>query len=150
VDRRSQIAASLDVGRARIGVAITDPEVEVALPLDVVHRKGTRKDIAAIERLIERKNVGVYIVGLPIATDGADDMNRLARNFAQALADKQPRPVFLVDEAQTTAEAHDELRLLGLRNARRRKVVDKVAAARILDRWLRGEIAHAVPASQVT
>ncbi len=139
-------AAALDVGRARIGVAVTDPDALVSRPLDVVHRKGTRKDLAAIGRMLRRHDIAVWVVGLPTATEGSDDMHRLARGFAKRLAETTDAPVFLVDEADTSAEAHAELRAFGLRNARRRQVVDKVAAARILDRWLRGEPAIAVAA----
>lgn len=135
---------ALDLGRARIGVALGDTDTASSWPLEVVARKGTRKDIAALQRLLAGRDVRVFVVGLPTSTDGADDMHRLARAFAQRLAEAQDLPVFLVDEAGTTGLAQQELRGLGLRNARRRKVVDKVAAARILDRWFADAPAIAV------
>lgn len=144
MDDRKQLAVALDVGRARIGVAITDAAAQIAMPLAVVHRKGTRRDLDAIMRLVEQHQVAQWIVGLPPATPSADAMNRLATNFALALATRLQAHVWLVDEAATTAQAQQELRQHGMKNARRRKVVDKVAAKLILDRWLAGAIAERV------
>lgn len=143
-DRR-RAAAALDIGRKRIGVAITDPNAEMAMPLSVVHRKGTRKDIAAILRDIGARPFEVWIVGLPTASSQSDDMNKLARGFAIALAATTELDVWLVDEAQTSVQAHNELRSMGLKQARRKQVVDKVAAKIILDRWLAGDAAELVP-----
>lgn len=114
------------------------------MPLAVIHRKGTRKDISAILRAIGKRPFEVWVVGLPSATPQADDMHKLARGFALVLATVSDMPVHLVDEAETSVQAHNELRSLGLKNARRKTVVDKVAAKIILDRWLAGEVAEYV------
>ena len=70
---------------------------------------------------------------------------RLCRQFALALAAAQARPVWLVDEADTTTVAHDGLRMLGMKAAKRRTQVDKFAAAVILQRFLDG-----APAEQIS
>lgn len=146
--RRNVHTLAIDLGRARMGLAVTDSRAEMALPHSVVERKGTRLDLQGLLPLLDRLGVQVVVVGLPPESPDGAGTHRLARNFAQALADSQPRPVVLVDEADTTTEAHADLRLLGMRSARRRAEVDKHAAARILDRWLGGApVEHVIPQS---
>ncbi len=130
--------AALDIGRARIGVAIGDPGTQMALPRFVLERNGTRRDLDQLLPAFEREAACAVVVGLPPSTDadGAlSDSARLARGFAARLAARWSGPVFLVDEAGTTVEAEAELARLGYRAARRRRHVDKIAAARILDRF---------------
>lgn len=136
-DRRKK-ALAFDVGRARIGLALTDDRVEVAQAWQVVERRGTRLDLQLILPMAARQGVEVLVVGWPPQDGGADRSAHLARGFAQALADAQPLPVWLVDEADSTSEAQQDLRQLGLSAAKRRKEVDKHAAKVILDRWLAG------------
>lgn len=143
-ERQRLRAMALDIGRARIGVAVLDVDTGMALADSVLARKGTRKDIA---RLMERQRqlgAEVWIVGLPPASpDPKNCTARLATNFARALVEAQPLPVWLVDEADTSREAKAHLGLLGIRGRRLKSVVDKHAAARILDRWTRGDAAIA-------
>lgn len=135
---RTERALAIDLGRARMGLAVSDPQAVMALPHSVVERKGTRLDLQHLLPLMDQLGVQVIVVGLPPESPDGAGTHRLARRFAAALVAAQTRPVVLVDEADTTAEAHAEMRLLGMRAARRRAVVDKHAAARILDRWLGG------------
>jgi len=141
---RNLPALALDVGRARIGVAATDLRAELATAVCVLQRKGTRTDVAALLPIAQQRRAQVIVVGLPFGCDGDDDSQRLCRAFAVALAAAQPRPVWLVDEADTTAQADAELRLLGGKAARRRRDIDMHAAKQILDRWLAG-----IPAERV-
>ena len=136
---------AVDVGRVRIGLAWSPSGEGGARPLEVIARKGSRRDGARIEAAAEKVKAIMIIVGLPLEGDEPGTCSaRLARLFAGHLARTQSRPVLMVDEAGTSAEAHAEMRLMGLRAARRRRVVDMVAAARILDRYLGG--APTVPA----
>ena len=141
---RQGSAVALDVGTRRIGVAATDPGGELARPLEVLERRGTKRDLRALQAMTATLEFESWIVGLPPATEGADQMHRAARRFAEALMAADPRPVFLVDEAGTTALAHERLRAQGLKQARRKLVVDKVAAQIILQRWLDGAPAQRV------
>ncbi len=138
-ERSSQTLVSVDVGRVRIGLAWSPAGEGGARPLEVIARRGTRKDGARINAAADRLKATLLVVGLP--PEGAEPGGcsaRLARLFAAHLVATQPRPVVMVDEAGTSAEAHASLRMMGLKAARRRKVVDKVAAAQILDRYLAG------------
>ncbi|MBI5608524.1 MAG: RuvX/YqgF family protein, partial [Deltaproteobacteria bacterium] len=96
---RNLPALALDVGRARIGVAATDLRAEVATAVCVLQRKGTRSDVAALLPIADQRRAQVIVVGLPFGCEGDDDSQRLCRGFAAALAAAQPRPVWLVDEA---------------------------------------------------
>lgn len=130
-------AVALDVGRARIGLAVTSPRGDQALPHSVLQRKGTRQDIASLQIVFAQLRPDVIVVGLPPAQLGDTEGSRgLTLRFADALRHSQPRPVVLVDEADTTVLAGQELRQLGMRAARRRTVIDAHAAKVILDRWL--------------
>lgn len=150
-DARRRMAAALDVGRARIGLACTDARVDVALAAEVLTRKGTRQDLAVLLPWLAQRQVRICVVGLPPAQADAEAVaeagssSRLCRQFAQALAAAWPAgEVWLVDEADTTAEAHATLRLLGRSAAQRRKEVDRFAAKQILDRWLAGAPAERI------
>lgn len=137
---------AIDLGRARMGLAVSDAQTAMALPHSVVERKGTKKDIAGLLPLLDRLKIEGVVLGLPMEQEEQQAGSaRLCRNFALALAAAQHRPVWLVDEADTTAEAHAELRLQGLKMARRRLQVDKHAAAVILARFLAGMPAEKVP-----
>lgn len=140
-------AMALDVGRARIGLAMTDDRCEIAMAFQVLERRGTRLDLQVLLPLVAQHQVEVWVVGLPPQLGDDEKSAHLAKGFAQALANAQRLPVWLVDEADSTAEAHQDLRLLGLRAARRRREVDKHAAKVILDRWLAGAPALAMAAS---
>ena len=138
--RRGLRAMALDIGRVRIGVAVLDVDTGMALADSVLIRKGTRTDIARLRERFDRLNGAVWVVGLPPeAPDPRDCSARLARNFAIALQAAQTAPVWLVDEANTSREAKAHLGLLGVRGRRLKDLVDKHAAARILDRWVLGE-----------
>ena len=131
-------AVGVDIGRVRIGVAVSDVATRMALPRCVIERKGTRRDGARLIEVLDAVHAIVVVVGLPPGEDAPGTTIRLARGFATWLAANQPRPVVLVDEADTTVEATERLRALGMRAARRKRVIDQEAAARILARWLAG------------
>ncbi len=130
---------ALDVGRARIGLAITAPRGDQALAHGVIERHGTRTDLGRLVALARQLQVARWVVGVPPPADpGASDSRGLVLRFVDALRAAQPLPVELVDKADSTVQAHDELRALGMRAARRNTVVDAHAAKIILDRWLAG------------
>ena len=137
---------AIDLGRARMGLAVSEAGTPMALPHSVVPRLGTRRDILQLLPLCDRLRTEALVVGLPMEQAPDTGSARLCRQFAAALALAQPRPVWLVDEADTTSVAHAELRLLGMKAAKRRTQVDKFAAAVILQRFLDGAEATLIPA----
>jgi putative Holliday junction resolvase len=133
----------LDVGSRRIGVAISDELGLCAHPLVVLERRGTARDVEAVRALCERHAAGRVVVGIPTGPDGGEG-HRAARVrvLLDALA-ASGLPVDECDEQYSTVEAEEVLLAADLSRARRRQVIDRAAAAVILDRWLAEHRPHA-------
>lgn len=128
----------LDLGSRRIGVAVSDRSGAVANPLTVIQRTGSRRrDHEQITALAAVEEVELVVVGLPRSLSGADGpAARGARDEAEALASVCAVPVECWDERFSTVTAERALRSGGVRGRARREVIDKVAAAVILQSWL--------------
>jgi len=131
-------ALGLDLGSRRIGVAVSDLSGTVASPLTTVHRSRSRRhDHDAIARLVREEEAELVVVGLPLSLDGTHGpAARAAVIEADQLASVVRVPVEMYDERFTTVTAERGLSEAGLDAARRRQVVDKVAAAVMLQAWL--------------
>jgi putative pre-16S rRNA nuclease len=126
----------LDLGQARIGVAVSDPERRLAVPVGTV-RTGAPEDVKAIAAIVRRHDVGLIVVGLPLRLSGARGPEAArAEAFADALRGFLDLPVELQDERLSTVEAERNLREAGLTGRERRAVVDRSAAAVLLQAWL--------------
>jgi len=129
-------ALGLDLGDARIGVAISDDDRRLAVPMGTV-RTGAPADLRAIAALVQEHQVTVVVVGLPLSMSGARGTRAAhAERFAEALRAVLDVPVELQDERLSTVEAERELRGAGLSGPSRRAVVDRSAATVILQAWL--------------
>jgi putative Holliday junction resolvase len=134
----------VDVGDARVGVAVCDPDGRLATPLATLPRDresdngGIPSDMSEIARLIAERGIVEVVVGLPVTLAGAEGAAAaLVRAYAGRLARVvAPVPVTLTDERMSTLVATRRLAERGVRGRRRRKVVDQVAAAEILQGWL--------------
>ena len=131
-------ALGLDLGGRRIGVAVSDRSGAVASPLTVLQRTGSRRtDHERIVALAREEGAEIIVVGLPRSLSGAEGpAAKGARDEVKALASVAEVPVATWDERFTTATAERALRAGGVRGRARREVVDKVAAAVILQSWL--------------
>lgn len=131
-------AIGLDLGERRIGVAVSDRSGTVASPFEVIQRSGSRRrDHDRIARLVVDEEAELVVVGLPRSMDGRlGPAARAALAEAQALGSVVGVPVLTHDERLTTVTAQRSLRQAGLDGRARRKVVDKVAAAVMLQAWL--------------
>ncbi|MFM8236421.1 MAG: Holliday junction resolvase RuvX [Actinomycetota bacterium] len=133
----------VDLGSRRIGIACSDPSRVVASPLVVLQRtRAVSDDHAAILALAREREANVIVVGLPLSLSG-----RRGPAARAALAEiEQLREVaagsgievVAHDERLTTVTAERSLAEAGVRPSRRRGVVDKVAAAVLLQAWLDG------------
>jgi putative Holliday junction resolvase len=127
----------VDLGRARIGLALADDVLRQARPLRVVQRHGEAKDLAAIRDAATEYEVERAVVGLPLNMDGSEGpAARLSRDFAPKLSAALGVPVELFDERLSTFEAETRLRERGLSTREARARVDAEAAAVILQGWL--------------
>lgn len=127
---------ALDLGDVRIGVAISDEDRRVAVPLGTV-RTGAPRDLHTIAELVREHDVALVVVGHPLSLSGErGDAARKAETFAEALRGVLPVPVALQDERLSTVEAERALREAGARGRRRRRAVDRSAATVILQAYL--------------
>jgi putative Holliday junction resolvase len=126
----------LDLGSRRVGVAISSGTV--ATPYSVLERaKDRAADHAAIARLVDELGAERVVVGLPLSLDGKmGPAATAAAEEAGVLGDVLGVPVETYDERLTTVTADRSLSSLGVRGPSRRRVVDKVAAAVMLQAWL--------------
>jgi len=132
----------IDVGRRRIGIALSDELGATAQPLTAVDGGGGIERAAArIAELCVEHEVSRVVVGLPLALDGGDrgEGSRRARELGRELAARTSIEVVYWDERFTTAEAERVLVAAGVKREKRRAVVDKVAAALILQGYLDAE-----------
>lgn len=126
----------LDLGQARIGVAVSDPDRRMAVPIGTI-RTGAPADLKAIAALVAEHAVTELVVGHPIQMSGeAGAAAHHAERFAEALGGFLGLPVHLQDERLTTVEAERKLAGAGVRGRARRAVVDESAAALILQAYL--------------
>jgi putative Holliday junction resolvase len=126
----------LDLGSKRIGIAVGAGTV--ATPLRVLERtKDRAADHAALAAIVAEEEAELVVVGLPLSLDGSmGPAANAAVEEVAALGDVLSVPVETYDERLTTVTADRSLSTLGLSGQARRRVVDKVAAAVILQAWL--------------
>ena len=126
----------LDLGDARIGVAISDPDRLVAVPLGTI-RTGAPADVKAVAGLVREHEATLVVVGHPLLMSGqAGERAHLAERFAEALGGSLGVPVVLQDERLSSVEADRALRQAGRSGRQRRREVDRSAATVILQAWL--------------
>jgi putative Holliday junction resolvase len=129
----------LDVGSKTIGVAVSDEMGYAAHPRQVIARKGTGPDVAAVAALVESEGAVRVVVGLPLELSGElGHRGKRVMLFVDALAAKlgEKIPVETWDERFSTVGAERALMDADLSRARRKQVIDKQAAAFILQGWL--------------
>jgi putative holliday junction resolvase len=132
---RRGIRLGIDVGRARVGVARSDPDGLLAVPVETVPR--SEQSIARILELAAEHDALELLVGLPTSLSGADTASTQdARQFAAELAGAGSVPVRLVDERLSTVSAHQALRSSGRSQRRSRNIVDQIAAVVLLQQAL--------------
>ncbi len=129
--------AALDIGTKRIGVAVSDGLGLTAQPLCVIARRGTTADIEQIRVALANYAVRRVVVGLPLQMDGSEGSQaELVRRFCERLETATGWEVLYQDERLTTVESERRLIDAGLRRKARRRVIDKTAAALILQSYL--------------
>ena len=130
-------ALGIDFGSRRIGLALSDEQGRLAVPLETLARTSDRAAIAAIERLVRREGIERLVVGEPLRLDGRrGDAARRAARFASKLEAATGLPVELVDESLTSVEAEARLREAGVDPRRHPERVDAVAAQIVLQESL--------------
>jgi putative holliday junction resolvase len=129
---------ALDLGTKRIGVAVSDLSGTIATPRTVLARSGSvKRDHLVIQKLVAEEEAELVIVGLPLNMNGTyGPAAKGAVAEAAELASVVGVPVETFDERMTTVSADRVLKEANVTARNRRKVVDKIAAAVILQAWL--------------
>ena len=129
--------AAVDLGRRRIGVAVTDAAAMGAHPLGIVERRALKKDIKAIAAMLGDRRVGTFVIGLPVNMDGSEGPAAVsARTFAAHLALELHVNVEMFDERLTSFEARDRLTDMPVGKGKRKRGIDALAAVVILEGWM--------------
>ena len=129
--------AAIDLGRRRIGVAVTDAGNAGAYPLGAIERSSFKRDVEAIAAMLRGREVTVVVVGLPFNMDGSEGPAvRSARHYAERLADALSVKVEMFDERLTSFEAEERLRGMLIGRKSKKQAIDAIAAAVILEGWL--------------
>ena len=129
---------AFDIGDKRIGVAVSDPFNTYALPSFTYFRKGFSEDVDAVAKIAAEKGATLIVCGLPVNFDGTEAVQTEKTTvFIERLKAKTAIPVVCEDERFTTQMAHETLISEGMRRGKRKNYVDSLAAANILDGYLR-------------
>jgi putative holliday junction resolvase len=129
--------AALDLGRRRIGVAVTDAAAIGAHPVGIVERRALKADLEAIAAMLRERRVELIVVGLPLNMDGSEGpAARGARKFAASVAEALGVSVEMFDERLTSFEARERLTDMPVRKGARKTELDALAAVVILEGWM--------------
>lgn len=128
----------VDLGSKRVGVAASDRTRTLASPVEVLARSGDRgRDHRALLAIVEEYEADSVVVGLPIGLDGREGAAaKLVRSEIAEMAVVLPVPILVHDERFTTTTAHASMMERKMKADARRRVVDKVAAAVMLQGFL--------------
>jgi putative holliday junction resolvase len=132
---------ALDVGDATIGVAATDEAGLMVHPVRTIRRTASIKaDLRTVEELLAELDATKVVVGLPLLKSGDESAQTAkVRDFFDRLARRIRIPAVLFDESLSTVEAEELLLEIDVSRAKRRKVIDQMAAIVILESYLQSE-----------
>jgi putative Holliday junction resolvase len=123
----------LDVGTKTIGMALSDVTRSVATPFDTIRRSKFTADAKTIREVVEKNQVGALVIGLPLNLDGSEGPRaQSTRAFARNLAAHVEVPMVFWDERLSTAAVERHLIEADVSRKRRAELVDRMAAAYIL------------------
>ena len=134
-------AIAFDIGSKRIGVAISDPFNEYAMPCETyVRTKNYTADVEAIAKIAKDRGVGVIVCGIPYNFDGTESIQTVkTQEFIEVLRTKTDLPIVLEDERFTTLQARETQIMGGIKREDRKKTIDSIAASHILESYLARE-----------
>lgn len=128
---------ALDLGKRRIGLALSDELGLTAQGLETLERTNIRTDLARIGQIAAENNVATIVIGNPIHMSGQEGrQSGFAHDFGARLHDATGLPVQFWDERLTTVEAQRVLRQSGISIEKRASAVDRLAAVILLESYL--------------
>ena len=127
----------LDLGEKTIGVALSDPMGMIARGVEVIKRKTMEEDVKYLLALLQEYEVEKIVLGLPLNMNNTEGPGaKMARDFGRKLTSETGIPVVFWDERLTTVAAEKILLEADMSRAKRKKVIDKMAAVFILQNYL--------------
>lgn len=133
----SGVVLGIDPGSRRVGVAVSDPQASIALPLTVIQRNDTEAYIEELLDLARLRETAEIVVGLPKRLDGTDGPEATkARRLAELLHERLEIPVHLLDERFTSKISESALRSMNVSSRKQRQGTDKIAATILLQSFL--------------
>jgi len=127
----------LDVGDRTIGVAVSDPLGFTAQGITTVRRKSIESDLEELKKICNEYQVDTFVVGLPKNMNGTlGPQGEKVKSFCEVLKEAIDIPIKMWDERLTTVAAHKAMLEADLSRAKRKKLVDKIAATYILQGYL--------------
>ena len=132
---------AFDIGNKRIGVAVSDPFNEYAMPCETYTRTGDlERDAEALVKIALGRSVSVIVCGMPVNFDGTESVQTVrTQRFIEALKSKTDLPIVLEDERFTTMQARETQIMGGVKREDRKKTIDSIAASYILESYLSKE-----------
>jgi len=128
---------ALDIGDRTIGVACSDEGLILASPVETIQRRGPKADSMRVEALVKERGVTRVIAGLPLTLRGVEGPQSAKVNeFVEVLRRRLQVPVEMFDERLSTREAERTLIAADMSRARRKEIIDQMAAVLILQTWL--------------
>ncbi len=134
-------AIAFDIGNKRIGVAVSDPFNEYAMPCETYVRTGKfLADVKAVAEIAQNRGVSVIVCGIPYNFDGTESIQTVkTREFIEALKQQTDLPIEIEDERFTTMQARETQIMGGIKREDRKKTIDSIAASYILESYLSRE-----------
>ena len=124
----------LDLGTKTIGLAVSDVERRLGTPFETIQRTKFTADVTALLTHLDRLEIAALVVGLPLNMDGSEGPRaQSTRSFVRAVTPRVQRPIVLWDERLSTAAVTRDLIAQDVSRAKRAAVVDRMAAAYILE-----------------
>ena len=128
---------SLDYGEKRIGIAISNNECSIAFPSVVLERNKTNKDFLYIKDFIEKNDIQAVLIGIPYNMDGSEgEQCKIVKNFSKKLLEFINISIIYWDERLSTLAQEKILISKDVTRKKRKKVIDKLAAAYFLQSFL--------------
>lgn len=126
---------AIDYGTKRTGLAICDAGETIASPLAVL--QGQKELLKKITEIVQAESVDAIVLGLPLNMTGSESsQTKLVLKFAERLKDHISIPIYLQDERLSSFSAEEKLAPADLTRGKRKKRIDAVAAAEILEAFL--------------
>lgn len=127
----------IDHGQKKIGLAISTPDHQMSLPLELITGDSEKKKLNHIVEVTKNKNICAIVVGLPLNMDGTkSDQTITVEKFAEKLEKRTNLPIFFQDERLTSRAADNLLKSFGIKRKNRNKNDDLAAASMILETTL--------------